>query len=426
MKRDVDLIAEILEVYEDYDPFEDSPLRERGAVDRGGTPVQSEDLRPVDRVVDERSGESSSADQRRREVRRVLHHVGMLVEGGYLAREVDVFGSVRPGLLFSALAAILLIGCSEPESSTSSFSPDSGASLSVDTSSTDRQSPPASPPSDSSQSVQQSASPSPTAIALLRGDPTPYLFPLAKYIEGTFHEDGSGPGPDPKVHDQYQVYVSDTTQPTFTVNTVDTTQMACTDVRILRGHLEPPQLEYAGPHIALSAPADQSHPRPRVPDLDTILTAAQRTTILDRADELLPPLPEPDTIRQDGEIMEVNFTPDDSLHLEQSAAVDLEGDGTTEFLAVAKQSVNHITGTIYDSAVLVGRISGSRWEELFVRVDTTDLPSPGYRLVEVIDVNGDNFSDLVLERLGYEGHIYLLFAYRDEGFVRVADVGYGC
>ncbi len=96
MERDPELITDLLEVYEDYDPFEEptsqeSDFKQPGEVDENWGPPGIEELAPRHRLVEDAGRTHTDDDYSDYPARKVQYHVGILSEGGYIARDSGVF-----------------------------------------------------------------------------------------------------------------------------------------------------------------------------------------------------------------------------------------------------------------------------------------------------------------------------------------------
>lgn len=129
MDMDLDLLADLLGAYEEFDHHRPPDLPEGpGVLSADGAPVPEGQLRPADRVVQERideadldetqaeeangeeadaqeadagenSSEKSRQEVRERELEVVYRHVGLLVEGGFLASQEDFYEELPIGEL---------------------------------------------------------------------------------------------------------------------------------------------------------------------------------------------------------------------------------------------------------------------------------------------------------------------------------------
>ncbi len=102
MDVDLDLLADLLEAYEEFDHHDapDFPRAPGVLVDDGDAAIASEQLRPADRVVKERVDASGSDDppseeeRRQRELQTVYHHVGLLVNAECLITQEEFYGAL--------------------------------------------------------------------------------------------------------------------------------------------------------------------------------------------------------------------------------------------------------------------------------------------------------------------------------------------
>lgn len=103
---DLDLLADLLGAYEEFDHHSPPDLPEGpGVLSADGAALPAEQLRPADRVIQERTeetdaeetdaGENGSGESREeareRAIEVVYHHVGLLVEGEFLASQEDFY-----------------------------------------------------------------------------------------------------------------------------------------------------------------------------------------------------------------------------------------------------------------------------------------------------------------------------------------------
>ncbi|MBB4090560.1 hypothetical protein GGP91_000867 [Salinibacter ruber] len=101
MDVDLDLLADLLESYEEFDHHDapDFPAAPGVLVDDSDAAVAPGQLRPADRIAKERVDESDSdqpaaEEVRQRELQTVYHHVGLLVHAECLTPQEDFYGGL--------------------------------------------------------------------------------------------------------------------------------------------------------------------------------------------------------------------------------------------------------------------------------------------------------------------------------------------
>jgi len=100
MEVDLDLLADLLGAYEDFDHHDPPDFPKSPGVLTGeeGAPIAVGQLRPADKVLMERAGESDSdqpaEEARERELKAVYHHVGLLVSAECLTSQGDFYEEV--------------------------------------------------------------------------------------------------------------------------------------------------------------------------------------------------------------------------------------------------------------------------------------------------------------------------------------------
>lgn len=105
---------------------------------------------------------------------------------------------------------------------------------------------------------------------------------------------------------------------------------------------------------------------------------------------------------------------------------DFDGDGTYEHLVVVgatdREGRSH-------SVVLAGRFRDGRWMPLLAesRSEAPDSWGDGYRLLDVMDLDGDSVPEIVFEVRGYEATSYGIYGFTGEGFEQAfSEVLFGC
>lgn len=96
MEIDLELLGDLLEAYAEFDHHNPPDLpADAGNLTVNAAPLPADRLRPADRIVQERLEESDSDGSlrqvRERELRKVYHHVGLLIEGGLLVEQQDFY-----------------------------------------------------------------------------------------------------------------------------------------------------------------------------------------------------------------------------------------------------------------------------------------------------------------------------------------------
>lgn len=100
MDVDLDLLADLLDAYEDFDHHDPPDFPEGPGVltDEEGAAISSGRLRPADKVakkrVDASDSELSAEEDRAHELRTVHHHVGLLIDAECLTTQEDFYGEV--------------------------------------------------------------------------------------------------------------------------------------------------------------------------------------------------------------------------------------------------------------------------------------------------------------------------------------------
>lgn len=158
----------------------------------------------------------------------------------------------------------------------------------------------------------------------------------------------------------------------------------------------------------------------RAPALDTqhrsipgsaALTADQRSLLVDEAGRRL--------------AEQAGAEAGSEVDVRSLVSYDLDGDGTDEHLLVAGSRGDDR----WHSVVLAGHLQDGAWVPLLAesRSEEPDAWGDGYRLLDVLDLDGDAVPEVVFEVGGYEATSYRIFRFTGDAFEEVfSEVLYGC